>query len=794
MSKYLFVLPHKPSEGMSAWFWKVVSQECGIQTTDCEVIYMLDSVPKGASGRATKEQIRASWDRFSKEIEESEARVVIPLGSQPLYFLTGIQKSIFDARGYVITNKFFRPIEYDSWEQFGEYKTGNKKLGRIKGDPRYKWITKSSEGLLGSDFQGIVIPTFTLEYIRTSAFSCKPSLKEDILRAKRASKGTLKLVDENLVYYTDFSHVETEDGTRTSVSLNLKQIPWSKDLIALDIETHGIDNDVIDRVSISDGHITASLAWSNEVRSLLNDILTLSEPKFVFHNSPFDVPRLIQHGVNITTRILENQIFDTMFGAVILQPDLHKGLGRCASVYLDCQLWKDQNESNPIFYSAKDAFITAWLARQEIKVMKTLGTYDLFTKKIMPAIPVLTEMTQKGIRTNRPYAEKWTKKLVRRQLKYEQLWAKKFPNTDPHSSQSVQKLLYGEWGLPIQRTREGGISVDELSLVKLKYYINAPPEELVKVVSSRTLDLLLKLRDVSKMLSTYVQPVAESESIWVHPSYLPISKDAEAGKSNKMTSKGNTSTGRLATYNPNIGNQPKKARVLYVPDNEDMCFLEADWKSAESYVMAYSANDKRLLDDLKIGIHEQNAERFGIDRDTAKNVYYAQQYLAGPSKVNEMILEQTHKYVPVEECKRIMYGLQEYYYQTTAFKRHLVQLCETQKYIKNPFGRIRFFHDGRTPAAVDFWPQSIVADCLWEIIPEVARMAKSLGGRFTTTVYDSVLIQVPRQVIQETAERLMGIMQRRFEIVAPLFSIPCELKFGQPGASWGELSVDRLFE
>jgi DNA polymerase I-like protein with 3'-5' exonuclease and polymerase domains len=166
-------------------------------------------------------------------------------------------------------------------------------------------------------------------------------------------------------------------------------------------------------------------------------------------------------------------------------------------------------------------------------------------------------------------------------------------------------------------------------------------------------------------------------------------------------------------------------------------------------------------------------------------VTYACQYLASAKKVQDMILEQEHIWVPIETIQKIMDGLAEYYSDVTAYKRHLITLCDTKKYIQNPFGRVRFFHDGRAPAAVDFIPQSTVADVLWCVLRDVALMARRYGGRLTTTVHDSVLIQVPSAVRNEAAREMKQIMERRFDIVKPGFYIPVELEVAEPGKSWG---------
>lgn len=811
----LVVMPWAPSENMLSWFWKSISDQCGILKTDIRIVYLLNNPPKGSGAKITKDQLRNSWQRFSEEVTISSPSVVMPMGGLALYYTTGIKENINASRGYVIDKSFFRSFEWEVYEQVGEYKTGNKSRGIKKGDPKYKWVNKSFGPLVGLDYQGVVIPTFDLNYIQGSGFTVTPAFKEDIRRVKRALEGTLKLIDDPFFYYRDFSHIASSESSRIPVGLHLTKVEWSPPVVAVDIETEGFDNQVINRVSISDGIISASIAWDLNAVDLLNKLFERPDLLFAFHNSPFDVPRLQSNGVNITEEVLNKQVFDTMFGAVTLQPDLLKGLGAAATIYLDCQpwKWKSLSTASPIFYSAKDAFITAWLAKQEIKVMQSLGLWNLFMGKgkhpgpgVMATIPELTDMNVKGIRTNREYALWWTPFLERKQLRLEKLWGKSFPGTNPHSTKQLQAIFYKEWGLPIQRSREGKISTDELALVKLKTYVEIAPSgdsnnwKKDSRCTPRIFDLVLKLRDVSKTLSTYVQPVAAGEYSWIHPHYMPVSKDSEDGKSSnkvgniEVVSKGNTATGRLATYNPNIGNQPSKVRILYVPDTDDFSFVESDWKMAELYVMAYMANDKVLIDDLnafkinpKNDIHQRNADRFRITRKVSKNVTYARQYLAGPTKISDMILGQEHIYVPIEECKRISTGLGELYWTTEAYKRHIIEIAEAKKYVKNPFGRIRYFHVSNASAAVNFIPQSVVGDMLWCILKPVADMARSLGGRLTTSVYDSILIQVPKNRVSEAARKLKKIMEQVFDLIVPNFYIPCTVKIGEPGASWSDL-------
>ena len=786
---YLFVMLSEPSERMMSWFWKKLLA-AGIYKSDARIVYMLDEPPQGAGGKATKAQLRVAQQRFEEEINESDPKVVLPLGGDSLYALTGIRQAIFDSRGYLIYDRLHRSVEQSVYTQIGVYKNASKATGAKRGDPKMKWQKQAGAALLTG--RGLtVIPLFTLDHIRVEGFALSPVLKEDLLRARRVVEGTCHPVDANFTYCT----------TREQLS---PYVFPNASFIAVDIETHGVDNEVIDLVSFSDGTVSASLEWGEDTRRLIESLFKIEGVYFALHNSPFDIPRLRANGVNILDVVVETRIFDTMFGAVVIQPDLHKALGRVASLYLDCEPWKWRilSEADPKRYSALDSFMTSLLAQQQAKVMQALGTWNLFMGQgghpgpgEMATIPTLTEMSREGIPINVPYVMEWLPKLERRLLRYERLWSKNFPDTKYASPKSLQKLFYGEWGLPFQRGREDNVSTDELACVALGAFVEIQgrlptfdgPWKHDPRCTKRVFDLLLRLRDTAKLLGTYVAPVALMGVKRVHPQYLPVSKDAESGAGGSMSSKGNTSTGRLASYNPNIQNQPKKMRGLYIPDDPDHCFIQGDYKSAELCVMAWMAEDHRLIADLAGDMHQKNADRLGITRKVAKNVTYASQYLAGPSKQSEMILKQEHMFVSPAECLRVSDAIWGHYERVKVYKEHLVTLCKQKKYIQNPFGRIRFFHANEAPAAVDFQPQSVVADCLWCVLKPVNDMAHSLGGRMYTTVHDSVLVAVPSQNVEECIKRLRAIMEQKFDIVQPGFFIPVEFEVGAPGASWGEI-------
>ena len=802
---YLFVLSHVPTDGIWAWFLQTLLDN-RIDVLDCRFVFQHNEAPKGSNGNFLKDQTRDAWLRYTEEIKVSSPRVVVPMGPGPLYTLTGIKEHISTARGYVISTGFFRDTDHDEWLQVGTYVNASKVTGAKAGDPKMKWVVKHDEPLLTRAFRGVVIPMFQLDHISSEAFAVQAAVNADLDRAYRVHRDELNLIDDGFKY-------------ETSLTPKVLTHTWGK-IIAVDIETHGVDNEVIDCISFSDGEMTATIPWDVPARHFITRLFSLPERIFALHNSPFDLPRLIQAGVDISPEVMEKWVFDTMFAGVTLQPDLLKGLGAMASVYLDLVPWKWKlvSRANPEFYSAKDSYVTVKLAQVLISIMKDLGTWNLFMGRgdhpgpgIMATLPMLTESSRKGIRINRLFALAWMRRMEKHMLTLLKMWNKTFAGYNPLSTKDMRQLFYTEWNFPIQRNRNEGITVDELACMKLREYTkdfkNHPSTANEGWTTdprfgSRVFDLLLVIRRVNKQIGTYAQPVATSIESRVFIEYLPSAKDTE--NTTRSQAKGNTSTGRLVAFGVgktkiNIQNQPKVARNMYLPDTDDMCFLQADYVRAEPHVMAYSARDAAMISDLASGdLYTALVKRlkevtgFTIIRKTGKNVFLAGQYLAGGPKVSDMILAQDHIYISPDECKMILRAIAEAYHDVAALKQWLINQCDTKGYIRNPFGRVRNFYDGRAPAAVDFWPQSTVGDIMWCVMLLVHRAAQKYGGRFVLQVHDSIVVQVPQRHLAAMAKDMRDIMSRTFDCVATGFSIPVDFEAAGPGESWGKVKSYKM--
>lgn len=359
---FLFVLMSPQSSSAMRWMWDILKDDCGVDKSECRLVYVIEEEPEGANFKPTKTQLANHAQRFRREMEESKPKVVVPLGPDAFRAVVGVLPSsvgIEDARGYCLTPAFFGTTLEKINTQIGTYATSNKTRGIKKGDPKYKLVSTKVPPPMPKNYTGVVIPAYSQIQVQKSGFKLSYAFKADLIRAAKAARGTLRMQD-TFVYARDIVGANGDD--------------YDTDLLAFDIETLGIGSDVVDRISFSDGQRTHTIPWNADTKVWVQrqfDLAAKNNTLLVGHNLMFDIPRLRMAGIVFPENA---RFYDTMLAGVMLQPDLPKGLGRMAPLYLNITPWKWRHlsEADPEFYSAKDSYITALLAREQIDALREI--------------------------------------------------------------------------------------------------------------------------------------------------------------------------------------------------------------------------------------------------------------------------------------------------------------------------------------------------------------------------------------------------------------------------------------
>jgi DNA polymerase I len=723
-------------------FWRN-SSRFGLERSDCHTV-----------------DVSGEIDSFEEQIALSGAKVLIALG-RAFHAITGLQGAEDKLRGYCYEPSEIRDITIRSREQIGFYQTTRKKAGEVlhaKGDPKFGVVTRQRRLTLPPDLRWI-IPTFDPRKIEQARFKTLPALKADITRAIRALSPDFRLLDTQYVDRPFMSSGETG-------------------IMAFDIETIGFSS-AIERIGVATGAGTWTAAWSTTAKACFQAMLDNNPTLLIGHNLAFDIPRLELAGVQFP----EVDLFDTMMGAHLIQPDLYKGLEKVASLYLDLKAWKHLSKDDPASYNATDATVTLYLAEKMISALNEIGMYSLFTDTVMPSLRTLMRLTQRGIRVDRIYLGEWQERLTKKLNTHLDRWSSLAPGVNPHSPTQLKTFLYEDLGLPAQylRTKEGiRLTTDEAALRAVRTKAGKRATEII--------DVLLDVKHTQKLRSVY-SDIELSTTGRVHPSYLPVSKDTDAGAA---------STGRLASSGPNIQNQPEEARRLFVPSEDTMLFVEWDYSQIELRIAAARSGDPALLTALNRpkeegDVHDSTMELVGCDRTRAKNLLYGSLYGGGPRTL-AAVLRQHGQSISEQEARALQSRLAAAYPGLWAWRNRVIGEGTQLGYLTNAFGRRRYFYNrwrdadgvmqsGDVPEMLAFLPQSDAADILWNRLVPLETFCEEFEGRLVTTVHDSFLMEF-RTVDTTLVRSLRSVLECPFDQIAPGFRVPGNIKVG---TNWGQM-------
>lgn len=750
----------RPFVGGSGRLLWALAKRGGWTRDDCYIVNVIGEWPAKSDGNPTQDQLDRYWEAFNDAVSLFSGSVVCCLGGVAFDRLTGIvganrkaklRTGIEAWRGYLVSKDECFPhtrrvIRYE------QYKTTTKL--HKKGDPKVVKHRVVEVVPLSASVRWIIPSLHPAAVLRTGYRSI-PALAADLARVGRAVHDELHISD---VAYSSTPSVGTNG-----------------DVVAIDIETRREANtDIIVRIGSASERGTWTRHWDNLARvgaeSELNNPFKLK----ALHNMQYDIPRLDSEGIQ-----MRGPWWDTMLASTVLQPDLPKGLNSVASLVLDTPRWKHLSDDEPEKYNAWDAQRTREICLYQQVELKRTGQYEWFVNGMMPALPVLMDMTKRGIRMDDARRIEWLAELSAKEQELEARWQIVSGGAHPGSPKQVANYLYGGLGLPVQYGKEGGQTTNVEALTALVSWASGRPDaEQQRVLP--VLNALLRYREVSKLRSTYTEhPLGDDGCI--HPSYLPAAKDDD----DKEFGKGLAGTGRITSRDPNVQNQPKEARKLFVPHSADLILVEADYSQIELRIAAALSGDRALQEALKGDVHARTQQLLNCDRVRAKNVMYGTIYGAGPRKLAKVLRAKGFPLTEIE-ARELQDALAKAYPALWAWRQHVVNEVAKTYHLTTPHGQRRYFFQGKkdAPAAIDFLPQATAAGITWKILPKLAQALAAFNAALLTLVHDSTLNEALRKRLAETVKVLKGEMECEWPEIAPGFRVPVEVKVGE---NWGEM-------
>ena len=355
----------------------------------------------------------------------------------------------------------------------------------------------------------------------------------------------------------------------------------------------------------------------------------------------------------------------------------------------------------------------------------------------------------------------------------EQLAGKSF---NPNSPAQLAEVLFSDLQLPttgIKKTKSG-------------YSTGA--KELAKLIDQHPIvPVIVKYREVAKLLSTYVLP-------------LPSLADADSRIHTTFT-QNITATGRLSSLNPNLQNIPvrteegRKIRTGFTaPAGRRL--VSADYSQFELRLAAVLAGDTALIADFNAGvdIHTKTAaEAFGVpfdqvtkkQRRAAKVINFGILYgmsARGLSEATDMNFHEARDFI------------QHYFELRAPIRQYLDQVLDQAKnqgYVETFYGRRKptpdvnarnlTFRRAAERAAENMPIQGTEADLMKRAMLRI-RAKLPTGADLIMQVHDSLIVECDEALVGEVSQ----LLQQEMEAVAPELAIKLAVEVTS-GQNWGEL-------
>lgn len=228
------------------------------------------------------------------------------------------------------------------------------------------------------------------------------------------------------------------------------------------------------------------------------------------------------------------------------------------------------------------------------KIVERLKKYEL--EKVLyeidqPLIPILADMEFEGVSLNMGFYHKieseFSKELGLIESEINKLTESEINLKSP---KQVSQLLFEKLNLPIIKKTKTGASTDSDVLIELESLEISPVPSLI-----------LKYRELDKLLSTYVKT-------------LPKIVSAKTSKIHTHFNQFNAATGRLSSDSPNLQNIPvrtengRRLREGFIASKGNL-LLSADYSQIELRILAHFSHDPNMVYAFQnhLDIHTQTA-------------------------------------------------------------------------------------------------------------------------------------------------------------------------------------------
>ena len=578
--------------------------------------------------------------------------------------------------------------------------------------------------------------------------------------------------------------------------------------VAVDTETNSLDPHQADLVGVSlsskigkacyipIGHKSNKCIEKDLVLKKLKPLLEDPSIKKIGQNIKFDFIVFFKHGINMTS------MEDTMLMSYVLDAGKNRhNMDTLSEIHLNHKTisFKDlvgtgKKEINfsevdvekAKDYAAEDADITFRLYKKfqkSLKDEKMINIYEIFEK---PLLKILAFMEIEGVKIDNKFlkslSNKFEKKIIKIQNEVFKISKKKFNIASP---KQLGEILYNDLKIAdLKKTKKGSFATSASVLEDLAFKGHKFPQ------------LVLDWRQVSKLKNTYSDSLPEHinpNTQRVHTSFLLAA----------------TTTGRLASSDPNLQNIPIKSedgkdiRKAFIA-KKDHVLISADYNQIEMRILADLADVKGLKKAFKNNedIHSLTASQiFNVD---IKKVNQDQRRKA--KAINFGIIYGISQYGLAKQINVTNHEAEEflnaYFLKFPEIKIYMdrtIKFCRKSGFVNNIFGRRSHFINinDKNYNIRNFQERAAINAPIQGSAAEIMRLAmirlnkklsdqKNQNTKMLLQIHDELIFETPKEEAKRISKIIIDEMSSVVKSEQHSFSIPLTVDLNT-GENWGTL-------
>lgn len=547
-----------------------------------------------------------------------------------------------------------------------------------------------------------------------------------------------------------------------------------------DLDQHQCWRGVAVATSMACGYMTLSVPESENFISILHD----SKALIICYQSKPILQLAMVAGVRP-----DFHYFDLAQAHFLINPEYRHDLPTISEEFLGHKLAPPKKGQGDLFGSLDDEELKVHGEKAEViyqlypllrAKMKELNVERPYDELDIPLIKVLAGMELEGITLNVPFYRELEKDFSQQLNEIEtEVFKIAGDKINLRSPKQVGELLFEKLQLPVIRKTKTGYSTDAEVLTELvSLNLNPVPE------------MLLRYREVEKLLSTYVKA-------------LPLMVDSRTNKLHTHFQPSNAATGRLSSDNPNLQNIPvrtengRKLRKGFIA-SPGRILLSADYSQVELRLLAHFSQDQNMLRAFHqdLDIHRQTAaEVFDVpldkvtkeQRNAAKGINFGLMYGQTSFGLSQALR------ISQGDAKRYITNYFHKFHSVKSYLDGLKEKAEASGYAETLFGRKRILPDIKSTnrqvkamaerVAINSPIQGTAADIIKLAMINIQRILEEhrLNSKMILQVHDELIFDV----LPEELETMKALVKEKMENAVHL-TVSLKVEMGV-GDNWYDL-------